>query len=130
MALTFFAMNDGSLQAIGGRTATPRCNHWRATPGLTHKFTSLLSLRPGGSPGIVRGNSFIGKGHLDQDVAGENFALHGAPLAVLDFDLLFSRNHHIVDLVVHTHGGDAVFEVGLDLVLIPGVGMNHEPAAT
>src|SRR4029077_18990814 len=37
------------------------------------------------------------------------------------------RHQDLEDLVLHAHRLDAVLEVGLHLVLIPGVGMDHVP---
>src|SRR5579884_239298 len=65
--------------------------------------------------------------HVDQDVAGEDLPLHRPALAVLDLDLLLGRDHDLEDLVAHAHRFDAVLEVGLDLVLIPRVRVDHIP---
>ena len=65
--------------------------------------------------------------HLDQHVAGEDLAVHGLALAVLDLDLLLDRDEDLEDLVLHAHRLDAVLEVGLDLVLVARVGVDHVP---
>ena len=49
------------------------------------------------------------------------------PLAVLDLDLLLHGHEHLEDLVLDAHRLDAVLEVGLDLVLVAGVGVDHVP---
>src|SRR5215218_1381857 len=51
------------------------------------------------TPGVVRGDALVGHRHLNEHVPGEDLALHGAPLAVLDLDLLLGGDHDIVDLV-------------------------------
>src|SRR5438105_5860678 len=68
-------------------------------------------------------------GHLDHDVARVNLLLHGAALTVFDLDLFLSGNDHLKDLVLDAHGLDAVLEVGLDLVLVARVRVNHVPLA-
>src|SRR5437870_4795083 len=58
-----------------------------------------------------------------------NLLLHGAALTVFDLDLFLSGNDHLKDLVLDAHGLDAVLEVGLDLVLVARVRVNHVPLA-
>jgi hypothetical protein len=69
----------------------------------------------------------VGHHHLDEHVAREDLLLDRPPLAVLDLDLLLGGDHHLEDLVLDAHRLDAVLEVGLDLVLIAGVGVNDVP---
>src|SRR5215472_3597614 len=65
--------------------------------------------------------------HLDQDVAGEDPLLDMPALAVLDLDLVLHRDEHLEDLVLHVHGLDPLLEVLLDLLLVPGVRVDHVP---
>src|SRR5437867_11106854 len=69
-------------------------------------------------PGVVGRHAFVRHQHLDENVARENFALHGAALSVLDLDLFLGRDHDIVDLVADTHGLDAMLDVRFDFVLV------------
>ena len=66
--------------------------------------------------------------HLDQHVARVHLLLDGVPLALPDLDLVLHRDEDLEDLVLHAHRLDAVLEVGLDLVLVPGVRVDHVPA--
>src|ERR1035437_9431078 len=69
----------------------------------------------------------VGHLHVDQDVAREDALLDVAALAVLDLDDFLGRNQEVKDLVVHVHRLDALEEVVANLVLMPGIGMDHVP---
>src|SRR4029453_12056949 len=66
--------------------------------------------------------------HLDQPVARIPLPLDGVPLALADLDLVLHRDEYLEDLVLHTHRLDAVLEVGLDLVLVARIRVDHVPA--
>src|ERR1035437_912938 len=69
----------------------------------------------------------VGHLHVGQDVAREDALLDVAALAVLDLDDFLGRNQDVKDLVVHVHRLDALEEVVANLVLMPGIGMDHVP---
>jgi hypothetical protein len=66
--------------------------------------------------------------HLHQHVAGVDLLLDGMALALADLDLVLHRDEDLEDLVLHAHRLDAVLEVGLDLVLVARVRVDHVPA--
>src|SRR5436190_8056465 len=68
------------------------------------------------------------EGHFDQHVARVHLLLDGVPLALADLDLVLHRDEDLEDLVLHAHRLDPVLEVGLDLVLIARVRVDHIPA--
>src|SRR5690606_5593968 len=76
-----------------------------------------------GVPGVVV------EDHPDQEVAGEDLARHGDLAASLELDHVLHGDVNLEDLVLHVHGLDAGLEVGLDLVLVPRVGVDHVPVA-
>src|SRR5581483_4135383 len=67
--------------------------------------------------------------HLHQDVAGEDLLLHRAPLAVADFDLVDERHDDAINQVAGVHRADTLLQVGADLVLVAGVGVDNVPGA-
>src|SRR5215207_9401603 len=66
--------------------------------------------------------------HLDQDVARVDLLLDRMALPLANLDLILHGDEDLEDLVLHAHGLDAVLEVGLDLVLVAGVGVDDVPA--
>src|SRR5688500_11676766 len=62
-------------------------------------------------------------------VAGEHLLRDDDLLAVLELDDVLDRDDDLEDPVLHVHGGDPALEVGLHLVLVAGVRVNHEPLA-
>src|ERR1700722_5060653 len=62
-----------------------------------------------------------------QQVAREDLLLDYDLLAVLELDDILHRDDHLVDTVLHVHRHDPAVEVGLHLVLVAGVGVDHEP---
>src|SRR3954470_11749940 len=66
--------------------------------------------------------------HLDQHVAGIDLLLDRHALAAADLYLVLFRHEDLEDLVLHAHRLDAVLEVGLDLLLVARVRVNHVPA--
>src|SRR6185369_7854750 len=66
--------------------------------------------------------------HLDQDVARVDLLLDRVALALADLDLVLHRDEDLEDLVLHAHRLDAVLEIGLDLVLVARVRVDHVPA--
>src|SRR4029450_6818991 len=65
--------------------------------------------------------------HADQQVAREDLAGDDLLLAALDLHDVFHGDHDLEDPLLHVHGGDAALEVGLDLVLVAGVGVDNAP---
>src|SRR5215212_3156153 len=65
--------------------------------------------------------------HADQQVAGEDLARDDLLLAALDLHDVFHGDHDLEDPLLHVHRGDAALEVGLDLVLVAGVGVDDVP---
>src|SRR5918996_1175895 len=65
--------------------------------------------------------------HADQQVAGEDLAGDDLLLAALDLHDVFHGDHDLEDPLLHVHRGDAALEVGLDLVLVAGVGVDDVP---
>ena len=49
-------------------------------------------------------------------------------LALADLDLVLHRDEDLEDPILHAHRLDAMLEVGLDLVLVAGVRVDHVPA--
>src|SRR5450830_978913 len=76
---------------------------------------------PDGAPRLVR------EVHPDQDVAGHPNAADDLPLSVPNLDDLFHRNLDLEDEVLHVQALRAVLEVGLDPVLVTGVGVDDVP---
>ena len=68
------------------------------------------------------------EGHLDEDVARVDLLLDGVALALADLDLVLHRDEDLEDLVLHAHRLDAMLEIGLDLVLVARVRVDHVPA--
>src|SRR6202163_3635980 len=62
-----------------------------------------------------------------EEVAGENLLLDHDLLAVLELDDVLHGDHDLEDPVLHVHRDDPALEVGLHLVLVAGVGVDHEP---
>src|SRR5215204_1683273 len=65
--------------------------------------------------------------HADEQVAGEDLARDDLLLAALDLHDVFHGDHDLEDPLLHVHRGDAALEVGLDLVLVAGVGVDDVP---
>src|SRR5829696_4620200 len=65
--------------------------------------------------------------HADQQVAGEDLAGDDLLLAALDLHDVFHGDHDLEDPLLHVHRGDAGLKVGLDLVLVAGVGVDDVP---
>src|SRR5215203_1155671 len=65
--------------------------------------------------------------HADPQVAGEDLARDDLLLAALDLHDVFHGDHDLEDPLLHVHRGDAALEVGLDLVLVAGVGVDDVP---
>ena len=65
----------------------------------------------------------------DQQVAGEDLLRDDLLLAVLELDDVLHGDDDLEDALLHVHGGDAALEVGLHLVLVAGVAVDHEPVA-
>ena len=77
-----------------------------------------------GTPGVT---GFVGHVHVDEHVAGQDPLLGLHLLAVLRLDDLLGRNDHAPERRLLVQGDDAVLKVGLHLVLVPGVGVDHVP---
>src|SRR5215218_8703621 len=67
--------------------------------------------------------------HADQQVAGKDLAGDDLLLAALDLHDVFHGDHDLEDPLLHVHRGDAALEVGLDLVLVAGVGVDDVPVS-
>src|SRR5207249_7837365 len=80
-------------------------------------------------PGCVTHHvpGFVVHLHLDEHVTWEYLALHGVALAGAYLYLLDGGHFHAEDAVTHIEGLDTVLKVLLDLVLVPGIGMNDVP---
>src|SRR5213075_888436 len=72
-------------------------------------------------PGVVRHL------HLDEDVAGEELALHFALFAALHLDERFGRDLDLAELLAHTESVDALVERLFDPLLESGVGVDDVP---
>src|SRR5919206_496649 len=66
--------------------------------------------------------------HVHEHVAGQDALLGLHLLPVLRLDDLLGRDDDAAEARVLAHRVDAVLEVGLHLVLVPGVGVDHVPA--
>src|ERR1039458_10143327 len=64
-----------------------------------------------------------------QEVAREHLLLDDHLLAVLELDDVLHGDDHLIDAVFHVHRDGPAVQVGLDLVLIPRVGVHDKPAA-
>ena len=144
------AVHDGDRLAdrevdLGARPARPRpC--WRPPAALRGaagvRILTTSSMRQRGrplrgradEPGHARGVAHrapgpVGQVHPDQDVAGVDLALDLLALAVLDLGDLLGRDLDLEDVVLHVQRLDPGLEVGLDLVLVAGVGVHDVPVA-
>src|SRR5262245_18358830 len=65
--------------------------------------------------------------HVDEDVPVQHPLLGLDLLAVLRLDELLGRHDDATEPGLLVHGDDPVLEVGLHLVLVPGVGVYHVP---
>src|SRR5690606_24878921 len=65
--------------------------------------------------------------HLHQHVAGEDLAGHDPLLAVPEVDLFLGGDEDPEDLVLHPHRLHPALEIGLDLVLVAGIGVDDVP---
>src|SRR4030095_3599786 len=72
-------------------------------------------------PGVVR------HVHLDQHVAGEDFALGDRLRAILHFDHFLHRHEDLAEQVLHFRSLDALDQCTLDALLETRVGVNDEP---
>jgi hypothetical protein len=72
-------------------------------------------------PGVVRHL------HLDQNVAGKEFALDFALLAALHLDERLGRDLHLAELLSHSEGFDTLSQILPDPLLESRVGMDDEP---
>jgi hypothetical protein len=72
-------------------------------------------------PGVVRHR------HFDQHIAGEDFALHRAALAVADLDFFLGGHHDAENLIAQIVRRDPIFQVLLNFILVAGVRVNHVP---
>src|SRR2546429_454699 len=70
-----------------------------------------------------------GQLHPDQDVPGEHLVLDVEPLAVLDLDLFAGRHLDLEDVLLHVQAADPGLQIGLDLVLVPGVRVDDVPVS-
>src|SRR2546423_4129153 len=66
--------------------------------------------------------------HVDQHVAGHGALLDGDLLVVLHPGHGLRRHDHLAHGALLPHGAHAVLEVLLDLVLVPGIGVDDVPA--
>src|SRR5512132_245712 len=65
--------------------------------------------------------------HADQQVAWEDLAGDDLLLASLDLHDVFHGDDDLEDPLLHVHRGDAALEIGLDLVLVAGIGVDDVP---
>jgi hypothetical protein len=65
--------------------------------------------------------------HVHEHVAREDALLGLHLLAVLRLDHLLGRNDDATEANALVHRVDAVLEIGLHLVLVPGVGVDYVP---
>jgi hypothetical protein len=85
---------------------------------------------PGDAGSVAdRAPGLVGQVHPDQDVTGVDLALHLLALAVLDLGDLFGRHLDLEDVLLHVQRLDPGLEVGLDLVLVAGIGVHDVPLA-
>jgi hypothetical protein len=66
--------------------------------------------------------------HVHEHVAGKHTLLGLDLLPVLRLHDLLGRDDDPAELRGLVHGHDAMLEIGLDLVLVPGVGVDDVPA--
>jgi hypothetical protein len=71
--------------------------------------------------------ALVGQVHPDQDVAGHPNAGDLLALAVLDLGDRLHRDLHVEDVRLHVQGAHPSLKVGLDPVLIAGIGVDDEP---
>ena len=76
-----------------------------------------------------RVDRLVGEVHPNEHVAGELVALDRLALALLDLNNFLDRNLDLEDVVLHVQGLAAALDVRLDLVLVPGVGVDDVPVA-
>src|SRR3989442_7980136 len=69
----------------------------------------------------------VGHVHVDEDVTRQHALLGLDLLAFLRLDDLFGRDDHPAKLRRLVHGHDPVLEIGLHLVLVPGVRVDDVP---
>src|SRR5690349_21659834 len=98
--------------------------------GLAQRHRLVLGAdEPGHSRGVLDERpGVIGQVHVDEHVAGPQPPLGLHLLPVLGLDDGLRRNHDAADGELLAHRLDPVLEVGLDLVLVPGIGVDHVPA--
>ena len=65
--------------------------------------------------------------HFNQDVAGEEFAGRFAPLALDHLHHFFHGHQYLAEVLLQAMGFHSLIESFLDLVLIPGVGVDYVP---
>ena len=82
-----------------------------------------------GDPGGVTHSppALVGQIHPDQDISRHPDAVDQLALAVLDLGHGLHRDLHVEDVRLHVQGGHAGQKVGLDPVLIAGVGVDDKP---
>src|SRR5690606_1566104 len=101
----YFALSDGSR--LVGATTDEAHDTW----GFFNEV-----------PGIVVEH------HLDQHVAGEEFAFAAALLAGAHFDNLFSRHQYLTEKISQGRQRNTLFERLLNLALKSGISVHYVPA--
>ena len=138
---------DGEVDLIGAAAAAARspCSPAAGATGLLLRgrgqdrddFFEAKRCRgvpvtdePGDARGVAhRTPGLIGQVHSHQDVSGELVAADVLALAGFDLRDLLHRDLDLEDVVLHVQGLTAGFEVGLDPVLVAGVGVHDVPVA-
>lgn len=67
--------------------------------------------------------------HINEDIAGKYLSADTFGLSVLYADLFFNRNKHLEDPILHSHGADPLFKVGLYLILVSRISLDNIPTA-
>jgi hypothetical protein len=65
--------------------------------------------------------------HLNEDVAGQYLAGDGAPAATAYFYLVFRGDNHIEYFIAGVHELDALFQILLDALFMPGISVDNVP---
>ena len=114
---------------LGARTATSRCSS-RSTSAWVSGIGSLDAPTKPVTPGRALDDlpGVLVEVHVDQHVAGHGALLDGDLLVVLHLLDGLRRDDDLAHGALLAERDDAVLEVLLDLVLVPGVGVDDVPA--
>ncbi len=92
-------------------------------------YRSVVTANETGDPGGIAHYVpvLIAHLHVDKDITRQYLPGYGASLATFDLDLVLGRDDNIGDIIADIHQLDPLFQIFLDALLMPRVGVDYEP---